>query len=224
MIDIVIPTYGRPHRVAEVAADIAAATTVEHRVLFVIEADDLATDKACQEARVEYVTNEGARSYGGAINTGRRYSFNEWVFTGADDLHFHPGWDVAALRACAAANPWAHVIGTDDLLNPYVRQGVHATHSLVRRSYLDEVGGVVDEGPGSFLFEGFGHNYVDTEFIGTAKARCVFRPCFESVVAHLHESAGLSPRDATHDKADATYGADAELYESRRHLWWTTSL
>ena len=26
------------------------------------------------------------------------------------------------------------------------------------------------------------------EFIGTAKARCVFRPCFESVVAHLHES------------------------------------
>ena len=44
MIDIIIPTYGRPHRVAEVAADIAAATTVEHRVLFVIEADDLATD------------------------------------------------------------------------------------------------------------------------------------------------------------------------------------
>lgn len=223
MIDIIIPTYGRPHRVAEMKADVFAATTLEYRLVFVVEADDLATDEACQEARVDYFVNEGVRSYSGAVNTAYRHTSGEHLFAGADDLHFHPGWDLAALR-CAAENPWAQVIGTDDLLNPYVKQGVHATHYLVRRSYLDEVGGIVDEGPGSFLHEGYGHNYTDTEFIGTAKARCVFRPCFESIVAHLHESAGLSPRDATHDKADATYGADAELYESRRPLWWTISL
>lgn len=223
MIDIIIPTYGRPHRVAEVAADIAAATTVPHQVHFVVEADDHDSFDVTLAAHLKPFINEGARSYSGAINTAMRYTDGEWLFAGADDLHFHPGWDVAALR-CAAENPWAHVIGTDDLLNPYVKQGVHATHYLVRRTYLDEVGGIVDEGPGSFLHEGYGHNYTDTEFIGTAKARCVFRPCFESIVAHLHESAGLSPRDATHDKADATYGADAELYESRRPLWWTISL
>jgi len=82
---------------------------------------------------------------------------------------------------------------------------------------------VVDEGPGSFLHEGYGHNYTDTEFIGTAKARARFRPCLDSVVRHLHQSAGFTPHDATHDKAEATYGADSELYDARRPLWQNLS-
>jgi hypothetical protein len=223
MIDIIIPTYGRPHRVAEVAADIAAATTVEHRVHFVIEVDDVATHEAARALGVWPWCNEGARSYSGAINTAKRYTDGEWLFAGADDLHFHEGWDVAALQ-CAAENPWAHVIGTDDLLNPYVKQGVHATHYLVRRTYLDEVGGIVDEGPGSFLHEGYSHQYCDTEFIGTARARCVFRPCFESVVEHMHWTAGKSPEDATSVKAYADLAADTARYEERRHLWWEIAL
>lgn len=218
MIDIIIPTYGRPHRVAEVAADIAAATTVEHRVHFVIEVDDVATHEAARALGVWPWRNEGARSYSGAINTAKRYTDGEWLFAGADDLHFHEGWDVAALQ-CAAENPWAHVIGTDDLLNPYVKQGVHATHYLVRRTYLDEVGGIVDEGPGSFLNELLGHNYCDTEFIGTARWRGLFSPCFASVVEHLHWSIRPGTADATTDKENATYAADAAIYESRRHLW-----
>jgi glycosyltransferase involved in cell wall biosynthesis len=221
-IDIIIPTYGRAHKLGAVAENIRANTTVEHRVHFVVEADDHASFEAAMAAGALPFINEGARSYSGAANTGYRYTEGEWLFAGADDLDFQPGWDLAAL-ACAEVNPWAAVIGTDDQLNPYVRQGVHATHYLVRRSYLDQVGGCVDAGPGSFLHEGYGHNYTDTEFIGTAKARCLFRPCFESVVLHLHESAGLTPRDATHDKAEATYGADSALYDARRDLWFNIS-
>jgi hypothetical protein len=85
------------------------------------------------------------------------------VFAGADDLNFQPGWDTAAL---ALMDGWVQVVGTNDLLNPYVTAGLHATHYLVDRRYLDDVGGVVDQGPGSFLFDGYDHQYTDTEFIG----------------------------------------------------------
>jgi glycosyltransferase involved in cell wall biosynthesis len=221
-IDIVVPTYGRPHKIAAVAENIRANTVNEHQIHFVVEASDTDSFAAVIEAGCLPFLNEGARSYSGAMNTAYRYTEAEWIFAGADDLDFERGWDAAALT-CAAANPWAAVIGTDDLMNPYVRQGVHATHYLVRRSYLDNIGGCVDEGPRSFLHEGYGHNYCDTEFIGTAKARCTFRPCFESIVKHLHTSIGLTPHDATHDKAEATYGADAERYEQRRPLWWNIS-
>ena len=66
------------------------------------------------------------------------------MFAGADDLNFHPGWDTAAL---AVMDGWVQVVGTNDLLNPYVTAGLHATHYLVDRRYLDDVGGVVDQGP-----------------------------------------------------------------------------
>lgn len=220
MIDILIPTYGRAERIAAVAANIHTATTGRHHVWFCVERDDRASVDAAFDAEGMCVFNEGPRSYAGAINSAYRQVVGEYLFCGADDLHFEPGWDVEAL---ALFDGWAGVVGTNDLLNPYVLQGMHATHSLVARWYLDDIGGVVDEGPGSFLHEGYGHNYTDTEFIGTAKARARFRPCLTSVVRHLHHSAGFTPHDATHDKAEATYGADSELYDARRPLWQNLS-
>lgn len=230
MIDILIPTLGRADRLEAIARNIAEATINEHTVWFCIEAEDEASRQAVLDARIAVSDNIGmayndrSRSYAGAINTayhavrlGRR---SEYLFCGADDLHFEQGWDAWAL---ALFDGWAGVVGTNDLLNPYVLQGMHSTHSLVARWYLDDIGGVVDEGPGSFLHEGYGHNYVDTELIATAKARARFRPCLASVVRHLHQSAGFTPHDATHDKAEATYGADAELYDTRRPLWQNLS-
>src|SRR5690606_14218191 len=128
-----------------------------------------------------------------------------------DDLHFHPGWDTAAL---AHMDGWIKVVGTNDLLNPYVRDGLHATHYLIARDYLDNIGGCVDEGPGSFLHEGYDHQYTDTEFIGTAKARARFRPCLESVVEHLHAYSGKGEApDATTEKASARVVQDSDLYD-----------
>jgi len=221
MIDIVIPTYGRADRIERVYRNIEATTTAPHLVWFVIEDDDVESRAAVEKIdRLAWITNEHARSYSGAMNTAYEWTENEWIFAGADDLEFTIGWDLALAEV---RDDWFQVYGTNDLLNPYVVQGYHATHYLVRRAYLDVTGGVVDEGPGSFLHEGYGHNYTDTEFIATAKMRARFRPVLDSVVRHLHESAGLTPRDATHDKADATMGADSALYDSRRDLWFNIS-
>lgn len=220
MIDVLIPTLGRPERLPALVANIHAATVAEHRVCLIVEPHELGLtlSYAVMAEGCYVVANDGPPSYAGAINTGARYSHHDWLFVGADDLLFHPGWDRVALEL-AAAQPHLAVIGTNDRINPHVLAGDHATHYLVRRSHLDTVGGTVDGGPGSFLHEGYVHNFCDTEFVATAQARQVFAPCLASVVEHRHHSVGASARDAVHDRADAAYGTDAALFESRRHLW-----
>ena len=223
-IDILIPTYGRADRLASVAANIHDATEVEHRVVFIIEDGDPASFLAAEKTgdRTIVLINESERNYAGACQTGYECTPAPYLFCGADDLRFHKGWDHAALDTMTAL-PHLRVVGTNDLCNPYVSAGMHSTHSLVDRRYLDEIGGTVDAGPGSFLPTCFQHNYTDTEFIGTAKMRAVFAPCMDSIVEHLHHGSGKSTYDETYAKGDSHMSDDSALYDERRDLWMNLS-
>lgn len=221
MIDILIPTLGRPERIGRIAENIRETTGVDHRLWFLVEEPDVATIDACRDAEQLWIVNEHEPNYSGAILTGYKHTDQQFLFAGADDLRFHPGWAEAAV---ALMDDWVAVVGTQDLLNPYVAAGMHATHYLVARWYLDEIGGVVDQGPGSFLNGAYTHQWTDTEFIGTAKARARFRPCLESVVEHLHAYSGKGEApDATTAKGMVNVTQDAKLYDSRKHLWWDLS-
>ena len=223
MIDILIPTYGRADRIAAVYANIEENTSAEHRVLFIVEGDDHASIDAVLALGLHPVENQRCRTYAGAINTAYMTASNApYLFAGADDLRFHSGWDWAALAVMVAAGR-VEVVGTNDLLNPYVAQGFHATHYLVVRTYLDRDGGVVDAGSGSFLPENYDHQFTDTEFIGTAKMRARFMPCMDSIVEHLHYLAGKSEHDATYERAYAEIDRDEETYIARRDLWFGIS-
>lgn len=219
MIDIIIPTLGRPHRVAEVYANIKDNTYEDHRVAFVVEAHDGETIEAVHNLGLTPIVNKRTKNYQGAVNTAYAETDGEWLFCGADDLNFHQYWDTWMF-------PWyqpkvaAHrVIGTNDLYNGYVLNGWHSTHSAVHRSYLDELGGVVDEGPGSFLAECYDHNFCDTEFIATAKMRGEFRPCLSAIVEHLHPAAGKAEFDDTYRRSMAEFDRDARMFEMRVSLW-----
>lgn len=221
MIGILIPTCGRPDRLGAVGRNATAATTLPHEVVFVVESDDFDSRHAAAEVGT-VILNTRSRNYAGAVNTayqshGHRF---DYLFCGSDDLRFHPGWDIKAIKWM---DEQTRVVGTNDLLNPYVARGWHATHYLIDRRYLDDEGGVVDEGPGSFLQEAYDHQFTDTEFIGTAKARCRFRPCLDSVVEHMHFLAGKSERDDRYDRAYAHETDDGELYDERKSLWWDLS-
>lgn len=219
MIDVLIPTYGRADRLAEVVENVHLTTHEGHRVTFIVEADDKDSRAAAEATDARVLVNVRSRNYAGAANTAYKDPAGATLlFAGSDDLRFHDGWDVEALIRLQS-NPWTLVVGTNDLLNPYVAQGSHATHYLVDRRYLDEIGGVVDEGPGSFMHEGYDHQYTDTEFIGTAKARARFLPCHEAVVEHMHFLAGKAAHDATYERAYADERADCLLYDARRPLW-----
>lgn len=220
MIAVLVPTFRRADRLARVVDDIHAGTESEHRVVFAVEVDDEESIAAAEGLDAALVVNERRANYAGAIGTAYRSVEADFYFAGADDLHFHPAWDTAAL---AHMDGWVQVVGTNDLLNPYVAAGTHATHYLVAREYLDDIGGVVDGGPGSFLFEGYDHSYTDTEFIGTAKMRAKFRPCFDSVVEHYNAWSPKGTVDATAERTMRAIQADSELYDSRRDLWFSIS-
>lgn len=222
MISIIIPSYGRPDKIRAAVENSHQNTVGVHEVVMVVELDQLAQYEDAfagihAASWLSITCNERSRSYGGAINYACDYANGEYIFMASDDLDFHHGWDVEAMHTMLAL-PTIKVVGTNDLLNEFVLNGWHSTHSLVDRRYLEDPGGVIGE-PGVALFEGYSHNYVDTEFIGTAKARSVFAPCLTSVVEHKHFTVGKSEKDETYEKGYLHLQEDHDLYQSRKHLW-----
>lgn len=215
MIDIIIPTFGRPSALAALVDNIRAVTTVDHQITFVVEAHDPDSVAAVEACGLAPVVNTRTKNYAGALNSGWLQSSADWLFTGADDLIWHPGWHDqirAYTRLC-------QVLGTNDLLNTAVAAGFHSTHSLVHRTYLEQFGGVADEGPGSFYPECYDHNFCDTEFINTAKMRGRFRPCLDAVVEHLHVTTGKVEADDTFLRSIRNYDDDARMYDMRISVW-----
>jgi len=220
MVAIIVPVLGRPHRVGPLLADITAGTPEPHRVLFVCDPDDHATIHACSDEGADWLADwSPTPSYATKIDLGYQGSVEPWIFTAADDLHFHRGWLTEALRVAELTG--AKVVGTVDLTNDKVTAGEHSTHTLIARSYCDDPGACVD-GPYTVMHPGYSHEYVDDELVCTAKARGVWAHASGSVVEHLHHRrrAGQAlPDDDTYRKGRASRRADRALFESRRHLW-----
>lgn len=214
-VAVLIPTFRRAHRVADITANVLDST--EHaNVYFVCERDDKETiSQVVRTFGANLIVNRCHRNYAGAINTGVLETDEPYVFAGADDLRFYEGWFETAVKLMRDG---VEVVGSNDLGNPHVLAGIHATHYLVSRDYA--MRGVAD-GQGIMLHEGYNHNWVDTEFVQTAKARGVFMPCLESVVEHLHYAWHKAEMDDTYRKGMAKESVDANLYREREHLWTT---
>ena len=214
-VAVLIPTFQRPHRIADVTTNVLEST--EHaNVYFICESDDEATIEAVTfTVGANLIINERSRNYAGAINTGVHGTDEPYVFAGADDLWFNPGWFEAASDAMQYP---ISVVGTNDLHNPEVLSGAHATHYLVQRTYA--LKGCIDQ-PGQMLCEKYHHNYCDTEFIATATKRGVYAPCLDAVVEHRHWAWGKATMDATYDKGARTEHLDRALFAERKHLWIT---
>lgn len=218
MIVVLVPMLGRAHRVAPLLASLTAATTVEHRALFIVSPADHDVHRAVADAGANMLpapTEPGPGDYARKINHGYRRTTEPFIFLGADDLHFHPGWDTAALEAMTDER--IGVVGTQDLGNTRVLAGEHATHSLVRRTYIDEHG-TIDE-PGKVLHEGYWHEYVDDELVGTAKHRHAWAFAADSIVEHLHPNWGKMPTDATYAAQRERMRRSRPLFLQRQQLW-----
>jgi hypothetical protein len=212
-VDIYIPTYGRADKLPGVLANINENTSSPHEVVFIVEEDDIHTmNKVFNLSR--FVINKRSKTYAGAINSAWEEMQSEYFFAGADDLDFKPGWLEEAMKCMDETH---RVIGTQDLHNPEVLAGEHATHYLIAGSYIKEKTGTIDQ-TYPVLYE-YDHNWTDREFIGTAKFRGEFKMCPTSVVEHLHFSFGLSHMDATYEKTRKHITEDQRLYEERRGLW-----
>jgi hypothetical protein len=107
------------------------------------------------------------------------------------------------------------VIGTNDLGNPLVKRGIHSTHTLFSRSYIDEYGGTADD-TGLIFSEAYDHQWTDSEFIETARLRRMYAFSKRSIVEHMHPHWGKGEMDDTYTKALRCTNEDMKLFQRRR--------
>jgi hypothetical protein len=165
---------------------------------------------AWRAAGATVLRSEGA-TFAERMNTGYAATDEPWLLVVGDDVVFRPGW---LDHAQAVARDKYHVIGTNDLGNPRVIAGEHATHMLIRRSYVDEIGASWD-GPKNVCHEGYRHWYVDDEIVTAAKQRDAWAMALGSVVEHLHPAWGKAENDDIYELGQSAAAKDRALFEKR---------
>jgi glycosyltransferase involved in cell wall biosynthesis len=213
---ILVPVLGRPHRVAPLLESIRAATP-DALVVFLTDPDDgpehaALADVPWGEMPHALIDSQGG-NYAEKINRGVVLTDEPYVFTGADDLHFHAGWLEAALTAMADG---VEVVGVNDLLRRRPLRRGHATHFLLTREYANRPCIDGSRGPCSEVYR---HNFVDDELIATATARGVYAYAPDAHVEHLHWMNQRAEVDATYEKGRESFEADRLIFEERQALW-----
>lgn len=215
---ILIPVLRRPQNIEPLVESIENSTK-DFELLFITspgddeEIDEL--ERLNQPYGIMNASYENAGDYARKINAGFNAIEAEWYFLGADDLKFHPGWFEFAMDVYGHKE--ACVIGTNDIGSPEVMKGSHATHSLVLGDYVNRCGTISE--PGKVLYEGYRHNFVDTEFVATAKWRGAWAFSIRSVVEHLHPDWKKGKTDEIYEIGKSGWEVDRKRFEARKKLW-----
>jgi hypothetical protein len=215
---VLVPVMGRPEHAEPFMQSLRASTGLA-TAYAVCDHDDTEAVNAWKEAGATVIAAPAKAafeqmrpgSFAEKVNVGYYETTEPWMLLVGSDVRFHPGWLDQAL---AAAGDHNHVIGTNDLGNPRVMAGEHATHPLIRRSYVDEVGASWD-GPGVVAHEGYRHWFVDDEIVTAAKQRGVWATALASRVEHLHPLWGKAEPDEVHRLGQLHAEADKALFEAR---------
>jgi hypothetical protein len=205
---VLVPAIRHVH--AQRFMDSLRASTGLARAYAVARPDETEAIAAWKAAGAEVLAGDVA-TFAERINLAYRQTAEPWLLVAGDDVLFRPGW---LDHAQAVAGERYHVVGTNDLANSRVMAGHHATHMLVRRSYVDELGGGWD-GPGAVAHEGYRHWFVDDEIVTVAKQRGVWAMALGSVVEHMHPIAGKAPDDEVYRRGRESADADRELFAAR---------
>jgi GT2 family glycosyltransferase len=207
---VLVPVLNRPQNAKTFMASLRASTGLAH-VYAVCQGDDPDTATAWLDAGAEVLESGEQTSFAAKANLGYAKTSEPWLFLVGDDVRFHPGW---LDHAQAVAGDRYHVVGTNDLGKPRVLAGEHATHLLIRRSYVDEYGASWD-GPGVVAHEGYRHWFVDDEIVTAAKQRGVWAMALASKVEHLHPLWSKGEMDETYRLGQANAAADKEQFLQR---------
>lgn len=214
---ILVPVLGRPHRVEPLIESAIAATpglSLE-QIYFIADPGDASEIRTIEAMGAPLL--KVAANYPRKVNVAAKVAADNragLLFIGADDLDFKPGWYEAAV---AHMRHPIRVVGVNDDIDRRGGKQNHATHFLIDATYLFE--GTIDGvGPG-LLHEGYDHCFTDNEFIGTAKARGVYRYAEDSHVEHLHPLARKAETDPTYQRGMRRFAEDQALFYQREALW-----
>jgi len=213
---VIVPVLGRPQNAAPFMASLRA-TAKTATVYAIHDAKDTETADAWATAGATLLDVNDHRelnrpgTFSEKVNVGYLRTDEPWLFITGDDVRFTVGW---LSNAQLVASRYYHVVGTNDLGNPRVMAGQHATHLLIRREYVDECGASWD-GPKVVCHEGYAHNYVDDEIVMVAKQRGAWLMALSSVVEHLHPWFGKSDEDWVYKLGQESADADRWKFERR---------
>lgn len=210
---VVVPVLGRAERISPLVESLRATT--DARLLFVCSPSDIDAKRACRSTGADTITvpwEPGRGDFAKKTNLAYQESSEDWVFCGATDLRFRPGWLENAIQVGDRSN--AGVVGTQDMGNALVKRGRHATHPLVRRTYIEVYGGTFDS-TGHIYSEEYDHQYVDLEFVETAKLRGQWAFAKKAFVEHMHPNWSKGEWDPTYEKAFREAREDRALYVQR---------
>jgi glycosyl transferase family 2 len=221
-IVVVIPVLNRPQNAQPVIASLERSDP--HglcRPLFVCSPEDDAEIAACRRTGADLLildTLPGPGDFARKIQAGFDATDEPFVFQAADDVEFTEGWAEAALYAIDKDGGYG-VCGTDDRANPVVKRGLHSTHSLIRRAYVEECGASWD-GPGTVFSTAYAHQWCDTELVELARLRGCFTFARGSVVLHHHPFYDRTvARDETYERGLRDGQADRDLFHARQREW-----
>lgn len=212
---VLIPTLGRPNHI-EPLLESLYSTTSDARPLFLTSPSDTEVRKvidATGEERID-VPESPKGDYAKKINRGYNKSKEPIMFLAATDIRFGKDWlDIAV----SYLDKNIQVVGTNDLGNPRVIRGEHSTHTLVTRNYCN-LYGTIDQ-KGKVLHEGYPHEYVDDEFVQTAKARDAFAMAKDSIVEHLHPTWGKGEWDDSYREVNRRLDQGYRHFCKRSKMW-----
>lgn len=217
-LSVIVPVMRRPQNAPLFMRSLRRTDAAPRTVYAVCDEEDEPTIQAwAQEGAVIVVSR-----YGASFPCKAQYAYEEmvpteWVFLCGDDVSFKDGWWAEAMRV-AQMEPTACLIATNDLHNPFVTAGTHATHPIIKTSYIDTSGASWD-GPGTIAHMGYHHAYCDNEWTEKARLEGVFAPALASIVEHRHPTWGTAPWDDTYARGIDQYGEDGLLYEERRRCF-----
>lgn len=209
---VIVPVLQRPQNAAPFMRSLRASSGLA-TAYAVFQDDDEATADAWLAAGAEVLrVSPAATSFASKVNAGYAKTHEPWLFVCGDDVTFRAGWLDHAQHVAATFG--AHVVGTNDLGNPRVMAGEHATHLLIRRAYIDERGASWD-GPGAVAHEGYRHWYVDDEIVTAAKQRGAWQMALGAVVEHNHPLWGKAAEDEVYALGQSFAEADRGVFERR---------
>jgi hypothetical protein len=212
-----LPTYKRPHKLADVIQNIKRETINSYTLYFGVEADDTETIQKLKDLSLifefRYVINKYASGYSNTIQTLYELSKEPIWFHANDDFLFLPRWDETPISMFERKD--LMVIGVPQ----NAQDQSYAAICFGRRAYIKTQSGVVDMP--NRVFYTYNHNYIDTEFTRTAQKRGVWASSSNPCIDHRHPGFTGEEKDETYKKNDATSEKDKQTFESRQHLWET---
>jgi len=210
-VSIIIPTRQRLDRLLHTITSLrdAGATGLTELVI-VVDNDPEIYDylKAKHLADILIYNTERLEAVA-SWNTGAAMANGDYLFTGADDIIFKPGWLDRALEAMQSRN--YGVVAINDMHNG---PDGPATHVLINRQFSrDHLGGVL-------WCPHYVHYFIDTEVKIRAATIGRFHWCKEAIVEHQHPAAGKAKNDSLYQESQKWWEQDERTFNERQKAGW----